>query len=110
MRDRSTFAVLVTLGLCLLGIVAGLIFLSSPFWVAGGVVGWVMGYQPVPREDPALIGWFGLTALTVLVGLVLIVGSGIAGILLGIFSALAGRKKADASLEKLPRGNSDTPA
>jgi hypothetical protein len=55
MRDRSLSVFLTLLGLCLLGVVTGVLFLISPFWAGGGLVGWMSGYEPTPEKDPFLI-------------------------------------------------------
>jgi hypothetical protein len=92
-RVNSTgMGLLVSEAVCLVLVVAGLLVMASPFFTAGGLVGWYHGYQL--NQDVLFIGWFGTTAASVALGFGLAVAAALTGITIGIVGgvSLIGRR------------------
>lgn len=68
---------------CLVGLAAGVLILVSPFYVSGGIVGWL---DPVP-PDAWLSHLMGIVA-SVFIGLIVIIGSGALAVTLGFAFAI----------------------
>ncbi len=88
MNDKITITFVLLEITCLIGLVIGVLFVVSPFYLEAGIVGWMDGYDN--KRDVLLIGWLTSTLGSIFIGVIMIVASGFFAVTIGIGAGLTG--------------------